>query len=815
MQVTGFFVFFPAPTSEPMKRLFGILFSLLQCPFSIGAAQTPNPDLLRRSWPASWVTCPNVPVQEYGVFHFRKTFDLTTKPASFVVNVSADNRYRLFVNDQPVGSGPARGDLAHWHFETYDLAPFLKGGKNVLAALVWNMAEHAPVAQQTVATAFLMQGNTAAEAAVNTGVRNSGWKVLKNEAYSLCSTDNMSRLRTYMVIGPGDRVDATRHPWGWEGSNFDDSSWAEAKNFHHADPQGYGSDNLWTLSPRPIPAMEETPQRGLTVRRAEGLNVSNGEFLADKKPLTIPANTKASLLLDQTVETNAYPELTVSGGKGATVTLTYAEALFKNGSTNFSGKGNRNDVEGREIRGNFDQFLPDGGANRRFRPLWFRTWRYLQLDVQTGEEPLTVNDFSSTFTAYPFEEKASFSSNDPGLSDIWKVGWRTARLCANETYYDCPYYEQLQYEGDTRIQALISLYVTGDDRLMRKAIDDFYNSRVSEGLTQGRYPSSRLQVIPPFSLYWCSMVYDYWMHRKDDVFVKKYLTAMRGVLDWYEAHTDAGKAMLGPMDWWNFEDWNRRWPNGTPHGATDGNSAVVTLHYVYTLNQLAPLFAAFGKTGEAAQFRATSARLSAATFKRCFDENKGLMASTPERVRFSPHASIMGVLSGSIPAPQQAMVLKKVLATDSLTSQLTFYYRFYLNQALKKAGLADTYIGQLKPWRDMLAIGLSTFAEEPEPTRSDCHAWSASPNYDFLATVCGIVPDAPGFAKIRIAPALGALTQVSGKMPHPAGEIAVTFTRNGAKGLTGEVTLPAGLTGRLIWEGKEVGLKGGKQTVKF
>ncbi len=800
-----------------MKSIFRLLICVLfSSQYSFFVAKAQSPDLLRQSWPASWVTCPGVSTRDYGVFHFRKTLELAAKPASFVVHVSADNRYRLLVNGQPVGGGPARGDLAHWPYETYDLAPMLKVGKNVLAALVWNMAEHAPVAQQTIATAFLMQGNGTAEAIVNTGVKASGWKVLRNDAYTPCSTDNMARLRTYMVIGPGDRVDGSKFPWGWESADFNDAAWADAQNFHHADPQGQGTDNLWTLTPRPIPLMEETPQRGLVVRRAEGLNVPSGEFLTGKTPLTIPAKTTVKILLDQTVETTAYPELTITGGKGATVTLTYAEALFKKEQPAYAqNKGNRNDIEGREIRGNFDQFLPDGGANRHFRPLWFRTWRYLQLEVQTGDEPLNINDLYSSYTGYPFKQTASFSSSDPSLTDIWNVGWRTARLCANETYYDCPYYEQLQYEGDTRIQALISLYVTGDDRLMRKAIDDFYHSRVSEGLTQGRYPSNRLQVIPPFSLYWCSMVYDYWMHRRDDAFVGQYLTAIRGVLDWYERHTDAPKAMLGPMAWWNFEDWNRRWPNGTPQGATDGNSAVVTLHYVYTLNQMAPLFEAFGKKYEAGQFRATATRLAASTMKRCFDEKTGLLASTPDRQRFSPHANILGVLSGAIPPNQQKLVLQKVLATDSLLSQMTFYYRFYLNQALKKAGMADLYYAQLKPWRDMLAIGLTTFAEEPEPTRSDCHAWSASPNYDFLATICGITPDAPGFSKLKIAPALGELTQVSGKMPHPAGEIAVSFARSGPKGLTGEVTLPVGLTGTLVWQGKETALKSGRQTVSF
>lgn len=87
--------------------------------------------------------------------------------------------------------------------------------------------------------------------------------------------------------------------------------------------------------------------------------------------------------------------------------------------------------------------------------------------------------------------------------------------------------------------------------------------------------------------------------------------------------------------------------------------------------------------------------------------------------------------------------------------------------ALNKAGLANLYYASLKPWRDMVANGLTTFAENPDPTRSDCHAWSASPVYDFLSTICGIIPGSPGFETATIRPALGGLKEVHGSMPHP------------------------------------------------
>jgi hypothetical protein len=189
------------------------------------------------------------------------------------------------------------------------------------------------------------------------------------------------------------------------------------------------------------------------------------------------------------------------------------------------------------------------------------------------------------------------------------------------------------------------------------------------------------------------------------------------------------------------------------------------------------------------------------------------MANTPEKKTFSQHAGIMGILAGAIPEGQQKQVLQKILYDTSL-SQATFYYRFYLTRAMVKAGMGDLYYSQLSPWRNMLNKGLTTFAEKPDPTRSDCHAWSASPEYDFLATICGITPDAAGFQKVKIAPAMGELTQINASMPVPSGTITVVLTRKN-KSIKGTITLPEKLTGKFLWEGKEIQLHGGEQKVSL
>lgn len=775
---------------------------------SIFAQNAPVPQhLLQNYWSARWIAHPTAPATQYGVYRFRKTVDLKEKPARFVVHLSADNRYRLFVNGRPVSRGPARSDTWHWNFESLDLAPFLQKGKNILAAVVWNGGENAPYAQMTFQTGFLLQGETATEHVANT---DASWLVMHDSA---CTPEplDMARMQTYIVVGDGDRVDGRRYPWGWEQPDYNDENWFKARIlWFGAKPRGLGSDGNWMLTPREIPFMEERPERLQKVRRSAGATASDA-FLQGKAAVYIPANSKATILLDQGYLTNAFPQIWLSKGKNAVVTLTYAEALLDKRRE----KGNRNEIEGKEISGKQDVFIADGGERRLFSTLDFRTWRYVQLDIKTKGEALRIDDFSGIFIGYPFVEKAVFRSSDKSLSDLWDTGWRTARLCAQETYFDCPYYEQLQYTGDTRIQSLLSLYVSGDDRLMRKAIRDYDNSRISDGLTQSRYPCRDMQIIPTFSLFWVSMVHDYWMHRSDDAFVQPFLEGIDDVIRWHDERLDAKTRMNGPLDWWNFVDWSWGWSDtehfgGVPDGARNGGSAILTLQYVYTLRQAADLFEHFGRNERAAFCRERADVIRTQTKALCWDEQRQLLADTPEKKAFSQHANIWAVLTDAVPADQQPVLLRRLMADTSIR-QATYYFKFYLFEAMKKTGLGDEFLPQLAPWRTMMANGLSTFAESPEPVRSDCHAWSASPLYEMLSIVCGIQPGAPGFRTVRIAPSLGNLDFAEGKMPHPKGEISVRLQRTARGGLTADVILPEGVQGVFKWKGLEIVLSGGLQ----
>ncbi len=747
---------------------------------------------------------------KFVVMKFRRTFELDKVPQKLDAYVSADNRYKLFVNGKQVAYGPARGDLENWYYDTVDIAPHLKKGKNVISALVWNGGLYGSHASQiSLCPAFFFDTE---DSKLKLQSIASRWKVKISSAFTATQKTN---------LGTFENFDASKYDWSWTLPEYNDKKWWRPRDIERGSMVSSKTGAYrWLLTKRDIPTQFDIPQRFKSIRRFSGVeNVPN--FISGNAPLTIPANTKCEILLDNGVLTTAFPRLLTDNGAGAKITIKYDESLWDKDSL----KGNRNEIDGKSHgkKSYLDIFKPDG-KTCEFIPLWYRPFRYVSLIIETKDQPLIISDFSHNFTSYPFEEKAKFSSPDSRLSKVWDIAWRTILLCANETYMDCPYYEQLQYVGDTRIQALVSLYVSGDARLMRKAIKLFASSRNSEGLTMSRYPSKLPQVIPPFSLYWVQMLHDYAMHCDDQAFVKEMTPCVKTVMEWFERQIDSNTGMLSAdMPYWNFCDWamskNSKkelwgiWDFGSApvDKVNSKGSAIHTLHFASALKDASKILKRTGEGYIAKHYDELSEKLTKNVMEKCWDEKRGLIMDYQGATTSSQHVNIWGILSDAIDKSKQADVMQRIMKDDSL-AQCSLYYRYYLAEALRKVNAGEKYISELYPWHEMVADGLTTFAEKVGNARSDCHAWSSSPNYHLLSLVCGIMPSDYGFSKVKISPNLCGLEWVKGKMPHQKGFIEVNF-KQVDNGLVGEITLPNGLEGEFEYRGKTQKLSSGKNII--
>jgi len=612
-------------------------------------------------------------------------------------------------------------------------------------------------------------------------------------------------MNQYYVAGATERVDGVRYLWGWEQPGFDDTAWLAAVTLVPGAPQGVESHEKWLLTPSPVPLPAETPQRFARVARAEGATVPAG-FLSGSGAVTLAPHSHATVLLDQQVLTTGYPVVVTSGGRGGTIRATYSEALYGENRS----KGDRNQIEGKRVAGVWDEFLPDGGPRRVFRPLWVRTWRYVELQIDSGDEPLTVEDIRSGRCGFPAARTARFDSGRPMLQDIWDAGWRTLQLSAQDVFVSDLYWERIQYVGDTKLQALAWLAATGDEKLYRQALEQFDASRAPFGLTQSRFPADLEQYTPLYSLAWVTMAHDFWRYRRDDAFLRQFLPGIRQVLAWYEGQ-ETRDGLIPPLFHLDFVDSSyssqraaivrsEGQPGMTPH----------SLFYAMALADAADLFAYFGQEAEARHYRGKAAAVTEAVRRLCWDQGRQLLADTPAKRFFSQQANILAILTDAVPSPDQAGLLDRLLADKSL-AQIQMYFRYYLGRAFAKVNQGDRYLENLGPWERMIANGMTTFGEMDDNPRSECHPWSATPVYELLTTVAGIQPDSPGFQTVRIAPSLGSLTRLEASMPHPAGMIEVILERSGSSGLKATVHLPAGLHGTFVWRGQSVAVEGNRE----
>ena len=817
-----------------MKHIRQLGLTLILLLVSVAALAQPgrqqrNPsvpfDLRTESWNARWISVPETGAQDYGVYYFRKDVELAAVPADYVVHVTGDNRYKLYVNGNLVSLGPAKGDATHWNYETVDLAPWLKTGTNAIAALVYHEGSQKPDSQVSVSTGFLLQGEGNARMLIT----DRTWKCLKDEAYSPLRVT----VSGYYVAGPGEQVDFSRKAANWLTASTED--WLDARQGPAGEPKDFNNPNQGeghNLMPSPLPQMERTLQRLAAVRKAEGVKVPAG-FLTGSAPITVPAHTKAEILLDNSVLTNAYFNVTVTGGKGARLAVGYAETLYIPDSNtppapgpeqlaaipeeyrNFAraprtvGKGNRDEVEGKVFVGREDVLLPDGGEHA-WTTLSWRTYRYVRLQVETAEEALTIKDVNGTFTGYPFTWDASLDTDRQELKDIFEIGWRTARLCAWETYMDCPYYEQLQYLGDTRIQALVTLYSSKDDRLVKNFLHLADISRSVDGITKSRYPTTIPQHIQPYALSYIYAMHDYLRYGADTDFVMDLLPGAEQIIHYFQRYR-LPDGRLKNLPGWNFSDWvndSPDWNYGAPLKGADGCSINMDMQLLLAYQMMADMEDVRGNTWQAGEYRKEAEKLTAAVKKAYWNPARGLFADRIEQDHYSQHGNALAILCGIVDDPR---ALAEKLLNDKSLNQCTIYYKFYLHEAYVKAGLGDQYLNWLDTWRENIAMGLTTWGEDANVfgTRSDCHAWGASPNIEFFRTVLGIDSDAVAFKRVRIEPHLGDLKEIGGTMPHPAGEISVHYKVKGKK-LQVEITLPDAVDGIFVHGGESRPLRGGK-----
>ncbi len=654
---------------------------------------------------------PDVDPKAFSIQYFRREFETSATVDEAVVWVSACQRFELWIDDVLIGRGPSQSDPSRWHVSPISVTN-LPAGRHLCAVRVVNRADYAGIVQLGT-EAFLL---VAPEDDRLSGLTSGEHWIVRIDTATTPTPDPVWHGPTpYFVAGAGDRVLLRDLPAGWRLPQFDSSSWAQAKEIA---PQW---DNPWgrypadvILRPDPLPQMTDEPLSwARTIPEAT-------------TPMKITRGSR--VVWDAGELVNAWPVIRLKGPVGAVVRLVWSEAPY----TREGSKRHRDETEDAFFCGPYDEFVLSG-EEKEVTTTWYRSFRYVEITVQSANGEVYLHEIALSRTSFPLAKPERPTEiptwvSEADAANLWEASWLTIRNCAHEVIMDCPHYEQAQFPGDSRIQAIYHYTLCDERRLGLKAIDDLHASRMHDGIVQCRFPSRQVQIIPTFGIYWIMMIEDYLRFGGPREDVEPYSTAVLGVVQWFERLLGPS-GLLGRVPHAPFIDWSPAFRAGNAPQEPNGESSILTLLFSRGLRSASRIFAVMGEPPGLIALDSLADSLVEAVVRTCWDKHAGWFRDTVSGPTFSQHAQIEAVLAGAVRGEDARDLMSRALNSATLGGIGTLYYRFYQVEALMRCGLSESMPQVLSSWTKTLRReGLTTFPETELPNpRSDNHAWAITP----------------------------------------------------------------------------------------
>lgn len=406
-----------------------------------------------------------------------------------------------------------------------------------------------------------------------------------------------------------------------------------------------------------------------------------------------------------------------------------------------------------------------------------RGFRYAMLTVRAASKPVVLQRAYNLETLYPIAERANFSSSDPLLDEVFRMSQRTLHLCMEDTFTDCPAYEQALWVGDMRHECLMAGVTFGAYDLIQHCLEIVADSHRIMPMAACQCPSGWNVVLPAFSFLWVINVWDAWLITGNRELLLRLLPAVRETLQTgFALCRDRG---LFSAPTWNFFDWA---PIDQEHRTVLHNSAMLA----GALKAGAWLEEAAGNAAAAKIFLQRYDNLKQALNTLWSEEKNAypdaLLESGGVSPHFSQHTSFLALLFDLFDSEEHRLALLDNCLNHPkhLTAPGSPFAMFFLLDALMKEGRGDRVLDKLQSyWGAMLDAGASTCwemvlpEEAPFRTRSHCHGWSAGPVYLLPFLFFGIEFVEPGWKVVRLRPRSHGLDFVKATVCTPHGPLGL------------------------------------------
>jgi len=707
---------------------------------------------MNKQWSAQWIQDPDFSgLKPFSMLHkelnpvththpeelknrhtlFRKSFVLSALPQQAELDITADDYYKLYVNGVFVAQGPAQSYPTHYFYNRLDLLPYLREGENVLAVHVYYQG----LMNRSMNSGDLRQGLIAellADQSVQ-AVTDESWKYARAREY--IGEETIGYDTQYL-----ERIDSRLEHKGWEQPGYDDSGWEQAVT---AAP-----DHQLALQPTPVLSVYE--RRPQSVRK-----LSDGHYL-----------------IDFGTELTGQFTMKASGVGGEQILIRCGEEL------NAEGTGARY-----ELRCNckYEETWTLSGEEDVLSLYDYKAFRYVE--VLGPSTYLDTDSFAAVVRHYPLDEsRCRFQSSDSVLDQIWSICANGVKYGSQENFVDCPSREKGQYLGDNTVIGHAHMYLSGDVRLVKKALGDFARSTaVCEGM-MAVAPGNFMQEIADFSLQWPMQLWQYYQFSGDEAFLREIAPVGEGILAYFDKYKNGAGLLESVVEKWNLVDWPDNLRDGydfpLTRPVTEGCHNVVNAFYYGCKQTMNEIREALGQPVE------DLTPLKKAFLDQFYSASTGLFVDAVDSRHASLHANVLPLLFGL--APEEAVPSIVQLIREKRL-HCGVYFSYFVLKGLAKAGEYGLVYELIRSedersWVNMLREGATTcfeaWGKDQKWNTSLCHPWASSPIPLLIEEIIGLKPGQPGWKEVRFEPHLPReLEEVELSFTVPAGEIRISIAK--------------------------------------
>lgn len=689
----------------------------------------------------------NVPFKNVHTY-FRTVVELPAKPVRATLHITGDDLYKFYVNGAFVVDGPTPAYPFAHPYDTFDIARWLRAGRNCLAAHAYyhGVITRAFNSADNRSGFILTLTATFADGRTQRYTTDGRWKCLAPPVFS---SRHMFGYSTQF----NEDIDMRQEPRGWREVEFDDSAW-QAPLIQRQDHQFVASIT---------PPLEHW--------RAE--------------PKTVKQKAAGQWFFDFGNELVGHTRIGIRGPRGHAITVIHAEELAAPATVRHPMRCNCK----------YEDRIILSGDDDTVEFYDYRGFRYLEIHDAPAEPKVWVD-----VRHYPFDAGAShLDASDRELVRIWELCKHGVRLGCQAVYVDCPQREKGQYTGDTYLTVLSHLLLTADSRLARKAIGDFQLSQRFDDGMLAVAPGNVHQHYAEWSLLWTPMLEYYYRMTGDDALVRDMVQcgALEKLHRWFAARQAASGLLTGVHKYKTvLVDWPPNLRGGYDYeGTKDGENTVVNAFYYHSLRAAARLTLAAG--GDGSRYDACADRLREAFVRRLLDGKTGLFRDGAGSSSQSLHASAYPLCFGLVPAKHVPAVIRLI---REKRLDCGIYGAPYFIEGCYRTGEHDLAYDLMirsqdkRSWHEMLRSGatatMEAWAPELKWNTSWCHPCAATPIYLIVRCLMGLEPAEPGWKAVRVAPQLPAsLDWIELRFPTVRGPVHATYRRQSGY----KLVVPAGV----------------------